>query len=331
MKGISFIGRTWWFRGRINGKLIQVNLHTEDEAEAIIKARDVRVSEQIDAITGESFARALDVFIAHKKGLGNSAKHLKDQRLRIENAQKHGGWQTVKDATRKQVEEWADSKDNPRTRLQSLEIVSRFFAWCVATRRVLRNPCADVRRPTKVKKAIRKRFLTPEEAERLLATPCPADLKFALFCALHAGLRRGEVCAARAEWFDLDAGLLHVTADEGWQAKSGDNRAIPLTSRFIEFLRGYGLHRPYMMRPKKKPGKHQYRVEFRKPFEQHLKDCGISGICFHDLRRTFASLHVSSGTSVFVLSKWLGDHVNVVQDHYGHLHHNREDIERAWK
>ena len=50
---------------------------------------------------------------------------------------------------------------------------------------------------------------------------------------------------------------------------------------------------------------------------------------FHDARRTFASLLVSSGVSLYKVARWLGDGVRVVEKHYGHLQPDNGDIERG--
>jgi len=61
-----------------------------------------------------------------------------------------------------------------------------------------------------------------------------------------------------------------------------------------------------------------------------VKRCGLA-ITFHDLRRTFASLHVSRGTSIYKVAKWLRDTVEVVEDTYGHLIPQDAQIDAAWE
>jgi len=264
------------------------------------------------------------------------------------------------DVTTKHVTEWSREQENPRTRVMLLDMLSRFFRWLESTRRIRGNPCTEVERPVKVPKAIRRRFLSGREVDLLLQTPfnppvpermsakqleswrketkaTGEDLRFVLYCALHAGMRKGEICAARPSWFDLERKLLHIVAEGPsleslrWQPKDGDNRSVPLTAEFIRFLKSYGLRSPWMLRPDKKPGKWVYRVDLEVPFKKHLKTCGITGCTFHDLRRTFASLHVSAGTPIYIVAKWLGDGIAVVEDHYAHLQHQGTDIERPWR
>ena len=41
---------------------------------------------------------------------------------------------------------------------------------------------------------------------------------------------------------------------------------ISLTDQFAEFLKGYGLHSPYVLRPDVVQGKNRYRFDFRRVF-----------------------------------------------------------------
>ena len=49
----------------------------------------------------------------------------------------------------------------------------------------------------------------------------------------------------------------------------------------------------------------------------------------HVMRHTFASLLVQAGVSIYKVARWLGDGVEVVEDHYGHLAPKDSDIEKA--
>lgn len=56
----------------------------------------------------------------------------------------------------------------------------------------------------------------------------------------------------------------------------------------------------------------------------------LGDVTFHDLRRTFASLLVSQGVSIYKVAKWLGDTVDVAEDTYGHLIPQDDEINAAW-
>lgn len=94
---------------------------------------------------------------------------------------------------------------------------------------------------------IRRKFLTREEAERAIAacaltgteTPAEKDqkeaLEFILYCGVHAGMRKGEVVAAKADWFDTKAKLLHIQNTEEFLIKDRDDRTVPLSEPFLAF------------------------------------------------------------------------------------------------
>ncbi|MEA3365835.1 MAG: hypothetical protein U9Q79_09375, partial [Candidatus Hydrogenedentes bacterium] len=44
---------------------------------------------------------------------------------------------------------------------------------------------------------------------------------------LYAGMRKDEAINARWEWYDFEAGLIHIQEGHGWKAKTG-NRTLPL-------------------------------------------------------------------------------------------------------
>ena len=181
-----------------------------------------------------------------------------------------------------------------------------------------------------------KRFLSRVESERLLTEPCGDDLKFAIFCALHAGLRIGEVLAAKRSWFDFTAGLLHICAYTGWHPKNDKDRSIPLTADFKAFLSAYkpfldGAPDDYMFRPHKTSLAGIRRADFTIVYRHHLVKCGIGKFTFHGLRRTFASLHASAGTPLFIVAALLGDTLPATMAHYAHLSFEGVDIERAWR
>lgn len=60
-----------------------------------------------------------------------------------------------------------------------------------------------------------------------------------------------------------------------------------------------------------------------------IRNSLVAEFTFHDLRRTFASLLVSKGVSIYKVAKWLGDGVTVVESTYGHLLPADDDIDRT--
>ena len=68
----------------------------------------------------------------------------------------------------------------------------------------------------------------------------------------------------------------------------------------------------------------RYRYDFRKRYrlytDTQAERLSLPHLTIRDMRRSFASVLVSSRKrSVYEVVQWLGDDIDVVQKHYGHL------------
>ena len=159
------------------------------------------------------------------------------------------------------------------------------------------------------------------------------DLKFILYCGFHAGLRRREISMAKVFWFDLDHGLIHAQnmPEEAFTLKDEDNRTIDMSDEFKVFLTEYLKNRKsreFVLRPNKAQGAWKYRYDFSRMVEGHFENVGVR-CSIHDMRRSFASNAVSSGISLYIVSKWLGDGYEVIEKSYGHLAPNTGEINKV--
>jgi hypothetical protein len=133
--------------------------------------------------------------------------------------------------------------------------------------------------------------------------------------------------AAKPGWFDLESKLIHIQISDEWQTKNGKPRTIPMSQEFHDFLQIYGLRSPYMIAGEKlRAERHRYRFDFSRRFDRLIMQLGIE-CCFHDLRRTFSSLKVSAGVSIYKVAKWNGHRVEIAELHYGHLVPSDDEIE----
>jgi integrase len=231
--------------------------------------------------------------------------------------------------TSQHCQDWYDSlKCKEDTRQTYMRWLKAFFKWLVVEEKKLRaNPCSEVKLKPNRPKA-RKNTIDAAQVAMLIKEAADDEMRFVLYCGFHAGMRKGEIIASRPGWFDLKTRVLTIQEDEGWRSKDRENRTVPITREFCEFLAGYGLPAPFMLAPEVKPGRARYRYDFRRPWTELMKRCGV--VCsVHDARRTFTSLRVSAGVSIYKVAKWLGDGVAVVEKHYGWLQPDGNDIERG--
>jgi integrase len=166
------------------------------------------------------------------------------------------------------------------------------------------NPAADVEKARELGRKVR--FLSEEEIARLLAS-CAPSIHPLLLCAMHTGMRRGELLGLRWENLDLEHRIIYIL-----ESKGGKPREIPLTRRLTEALASLGP---------KSHGK-VFAVSLstlRRRFSEALAEAGITGFRFHDLRHTFASHYVMSTGDLPALQQLLGHSTLKMTQRYAHL------------
>lgn len=140
----------------------------------------------------------------------------------------------------------------------------------------------------------RIRFLTREEAQRLLAE-LPEPLADMAAFSLATGLRASNVAGLQWSQVDLARRLVWIHPD---QAKARKAIAVPLNAEAEALIR----------RQKEKHATHVFSFRGRpiqplstKAWYAARERAGIADFRWHDLRHTWASWHVQSGTPLFAL------------------------------
>jgi integrase len=216
----------------------------------------------------------------------------------------------------------------------------RAFVQAVRWNLLSRNPCDGVTPPRPER--VQMKVWTPDEASAFLsATPeYPAHTLYVL--AITTGMRQGELLGLRWQDVDLDAGTLAVRRALQRQRGNGlvfvepktarSRRTIVLSQRAITALR---LHHDRQEWARKKAGSEWQDSDlvfcdhFGAPldpsyqtanFKAALRDAGLPPIRFHDLRHTAATLLLSRGVHVKLVSEMLGHTtITLTLDTYSHL------------
>ncbi len=171
-------------------------------------------------------------------------------------------------------------------------------------------------KPFKQADAARIRYLTVEEAKRLL-NACDADFKNLTHAALLTGARFSELAALVAGDFNRDSGTVHIRT-----SKSGKGRHVVLTEEGTAFFTAIsaGLsNRDRML--SKADGSRWAKSHQSRPMRNACKNGKIDPPAgFHTLRHTYASLSIMNGAPLNVVAHNLG-HVDtrMVERHYGHM------------
>ncbi|MGC6411076.1 tyrosine-type recombinase/integrase [Pasteurella multocida] len=161
----------------------------------------------------------------------------------------------------------------------------------------------------------RIRWITHEEASRLLENLYVDWMRDVCSFALMTGARMTEILSMTWDKIDFSRKIAIVTSDV---AKSGRARALPLSREALSFLRmretkrmsDYVFHRGN--------GKFVSDID-RDIFYRATEKANIKDFRFHDLRHTWASWHVQSGTPLLVLKELGGwETIEMVQK-YAHL------------
>lgn len=339
IKGVTQRGKIYWLRTQKNGRLLQMSLETEDYVEAIKKAALILQKPDLNPTQGLKADLALFTKYQLEHHLWTEATE--DSKGAV--LQKFGRWchwLPTDEIRPKHVLDWYEAlrkekKKNGEplhegTAHTYLNALRSFFNWAIEQKPPIarENPVVGLNLG-QVLHAPRRKFCTYEQRDQILAGAPNDDLRFILYCGFHAGLRKKEIIEARPEWFDLERGVLHVVQTATFVPKDKEDRTIPLTAEFKQFLTGYGLRSPHMLKPDVKKGKSVYRYDFDRPYFSYLVPLGYRWVTPHVMRHTFGSLLASSGCSIFKIAVWMGDEVRTAQKHYAHLLPVDSDIELA--
>jgi integrase len=149
----------------------------------------------------------------------------------------------------------------------------------------------------------RREFLTVEELNTLVATPCEyKDLKRAALFSALTGLRHCDI--QKMQWKELqidgDQARLNFT-----QQKTKGVEYMPISPQALEFCGEPRKPNQLVFEDLPNPS------WISRPLKKWLEAAGITKkITFHCFRHTFATLQLSNGTDIYTVSKMLG-HTNV--------------------
>ena len=152
-------------------------------------------------------------------------------------------------------------------------------------------------------KESRREYLTLEELNTLVETPCELDIlkRAALFSAL-TGLRHSDI--QKLTWDEIsienEQAKINFT-----QKKTKGVEYMPISKQALQLCGEVGLPTDLIFKNLTNP------AWISRPLKKWIESAGITKkITFHNFRHTFATLQLSSGTDIYTVSKMLG-HTNV--------------------
>ena len=168
----------------------------------------------------------------------------------------------------------------------------------------------------------RLRYLTPEEAERLIHA-CPEWFRPVVIFALNTGLRAGEIFSLRWENVDFENRVIRI---ESTRTKTKEVYTVPMNDVVYELLLKVKEaqvekeidHGYVFTNSKGLPYKYEDRT-YRRVFVNACKKAGIKDFRFHDLRHTFASWIAISSRDIYAVQKLLNHKDLRMTKRYAHL------------
>ena len=161
----------------------------------------------------------------------------------------------------------------------------------------------------------RLRYLSEEEAERLIECCEPAYLRPIVITALNTGMRRSEIL--KLTWNRVDMKNRLILLDK---TKNGERREIPVNDTLYKTLAGLvrNIKADFVFyNAKTKDFRPFDRLD--RSFHTALRKAKIVDFKFHDLRHTFASRLVMAGADLTTVKELLG-HSNITMTlRYSHL------------
>ncbi len=153
----------------------------------------------------------------------------------------------------------------------------------------------------------RVRYLTDEEAKRLLSNCHNKELKLLIKMALMTGMRKMEMLNLTWQDIDFNAKLIHIE-----ESKNGERRSVPINDSLMKGLK--------VLEEKNSNEKIFKDVKsLRYQFKKLLKASEIKNFHFHDLRHTFASWLAMKGVSLYTIKELLGHKSILMTQRYAHL------------
>ena len=241
----------------------------------------------------------LEAFLEDQERSGRSAKYREILKSRITKTKNECGWLTLRSVQPSTLTPFLASLQRknlaPKTVNEYLNAANVFLHWCVQQGRLLANPLANVTRTDQTINMRKRRALTVEEIQRLLAAAGPRRLLYLV--AVTTGIRRSELEAL--QWGDVHLdGIRPFIALRAETTKARRADIVPLRRDVAAEIR---RERPTAAAPETKVFGRIPRMRDLKPDLERAKidykDADGRQADFHSLRMPFGTMLAKSGAA----------------------------------
>ena len=212
---------------------------------------------------------------------------------------------------------WRNAGRAPNTVRRLHKQLKAIFSWAEQMEYLPRNPAARVETPERG--VVTLRALSSAEAQDLLEKARATRLYAILWTALATGMRQGELLALQWGDVSLDQGTLTVERTVRYAAGKvmvtspktrASRRTVSLSTAAVEVLRDHwtksGEPPAESLVFPSSVGGYWDAPNLRRAMRSLTDSLGISGVRFHDLRHTAASLMEQAGVPISAIAAQLG-------------------------
>jgi integrase len=221
---------------------------------------------------------------------------------------------------------------------KTFEIIRNSLEYAVDFEILEKNPAKKVKLPKANKKEMT--VWNEEEVNRFFKVAKEDPLFIVFHLALTTGLRQGEVLGLRWKDVDLEKGMLNVRQTLSHDGKTFINgaktksslRTVNLSQMTAKILKSRKImiakeklsigaaYQDFDLIACTQHGTPLNPANVRRTFNRIIKVADVPKIRFHDLRHTHATLLLSKGVNVKVISERLGhSNIKVTLDTYSHV------------
>jgi integrase len=218
-------------------------------------------------------------------------------------------------------------KVKPATVNRELETLKTMFNKAKSWNLGKENPVKEVKFLKEEPKDIT--ILSPAKEGELLNALKSQLIKAIVLVALNTGMRKREILDLTKDNVDFNGRMIHVTITKNWEIRDIPMNEL-LTKALKDIIEGSPEDNPYVFA---NPKTGIPFTDIKTSFKKAVREIGLQGFRFHDLRHTWCSRLCELGVDEATIMQLGGWKTRSMIDRYAHpsTDHKREALEKLNK